>query len=147
MDDQLFQPNKEVLLQPLLICQNWVYNLYFLFFWLIWYLWQPIGAVLYITPVIFLLVFWQSDIYWLYKWYFCLFFGDLIFMAADRRGFTGSLPRVMWVSPSRCQYFHTHNISQHSESKYQFLHFPWIHSSLFHSLSNFNGFWNGIFTA
>ena len=34
-----------------------------------------------------------------------------------------SAPRVMWVSPSRCQYFHTDNISQHLESKYRLLHF------------------------
>ena len=36
------------------------------------------------------------------------------------RFYKESAPRVMWVSPSRCQYFHTHNISQHFESKYQF---------------------------
>ena len=34
-----------------------------------------------------------------------------------------SAPRVMWVSPSRCQYFHTDNILQHLESKYRLLHF------------------------
>ena len=52
-------------------------------------------------------------------------FANLIFMAStDREGFTEGLPRVMWVSPSRCQYFHTGYISQHLESKYQFLYFP-----------------------